>query len=121
MFKQMLKPGLIAGIIGGVVSILFRVLLILALLLPGQVGITLYCMASPIGLLLSLGIGLLAAFLAQTQSLEKLTANKAASPASSPEWFPPLSACRRAAHTANAQLARPAGQADRSGNYRLRA
>jgi len=78
MFKQMLKPGVIAGIIGGVVSILVSVLLILALLLPGQAGITLYCLATPIGLLLSLGIGLLAAFLAQRQSLEKLTANKAA-------------------------------------------
>ena len=78
MFKQMLKPGVIAGIIGGVVSILVSVLVILALLLPGQVGITLYCLSTPIGLLLSLGIGLLAAFLAQRQSLEKLTTNKAA-------------------------------------------
>jgi hypothetical protein len=78
MFKQMLRPGLIAGVIGGVVSILVSVLLILALLLPGQAGITLYCLATPIGLLLSLGIGLLAAFLAQRQSLEKLTVNKAA-------------------------------------------
>ena len=78
MFKQMLKPGALAGVIGGVVSILVSVLLTLALLLPGQAGITLYCLATPVGLLLSLGIGLLAAFLGQRQSLEKLTVNKAA-------------------------------------------
>jgi len=78
MFKQMLKPGVVAGIIGGIVSILVSVLMVFALLLPGQAGITLYCLATPIGLLLSLGIGLLAAFLAQRQSLEKLAANKAA-------------------------------------------
>ncbi len=78
MFKQMLKPGVVAGIIGGIVSILVSVLVVLALLLPGQAGITLYCLATPIGLLISLGIGLLAAFLAQRQSLEKLAANKAA-------------------------------------------
>ncbi len=78
MFKQMLKPGIVAGIIGGIVSILVSVLMVLALLLPGQAGITLYCLSTPIGILLSLGIGLLAAFLAQRQSLEKLAANKAA-------------------------------------------
>jgi hypothetical protein len=78
MFKKMLRPGITAGVIGGVVSILVSVLLVLALLLPGQVGITLYCMSSPVGLLLSLGIGLLAAFLAQRRSPEKLTANMTA-------------------------------------------
>ena len=78
MFKQMLKPGLVAGIIGGIVSILVSVLLVLALLLPGQVGITLYCLGSPIGILLSLLIGLLAAFLAQRQSPEKLTPSNTA-------------------------------------------
>jgi hypothetical protein len=78
MFKKMLRPGITAGVIGGVVSILVSVLLVLALLLPGQVGITLYCMSSPVGLLLSLGIGLLAAFLAQRQSPEKLTASMTA-------------------------------------------
>jgi len=78
MFKKMLRPGITAGIIGGFVSIALSVLLVLALLLPGQVGITLYCASSPIGLLLSLGIGLLAAFLAQRQSPEKLTADKTA-------------------------------------------
>lgn len=78
MFKKMLKPGITAGIIGGIVSIVLSVLLVLALLLPGQVGITLYCLSSPIGFLLSLGVGLLAAFLAQRQSAEKLTADKTA-------------------------------------------
>jgi len=78
MFKSMLKPGAIAGVIGGIVCILVSVLLTLALLLPSQIGITLYCLSTPIGLLLSLGIGLLAAFLAQKQSPEKLTAGKAA-------------------------------------------
>ena len=78
MFKQMLKPGIMAGIIGGIASILVSVLVILALLLPGQVGITLYCLSTPVGFLLSLGVGLLAAFLAQRQSPEKLTASKAA-------------------------------------------
>jgi len=78
MFRKMLKPGITAGVIGGIVSIVLSILLVLALLLPGQVGVTLYCASSPIGLLLSLGIGLLAAFLAQRQSLEKLTADKTA-------------------------------------------
>ena len=57
MFKEMLKPGLIAGIIGGIVSILVSVLMVFALLLPGQAGITLYCLSTPLGFLLSLGIG----------------------------------------------------------------
>jgi len=78
MFKRMLKPGVVAGVIGGIVSILVSVLLVLALLLPGQAGITLYCLGSPVGFLLSFGIGLLAAFLAQRQSPEKLTADKTA-------------------------------------------
>ena len=78
MFKKMLKPGITAGIVGGIVSIALSVLLVLALLLPGQIGITLYCASSPIGFLLSLGIGLLAAFLAQRQSPEKLAADKTA-------------------------------------------
>jgi len=78
MFKQMLKPGITAGVIGGIVSIIVSVLLVLALFLPGQAGITLYCLGSPIGIVLSLCIGLLAAFLAQRQSLEKLAANKGA-------------------------------------------
>ncbi len=78
MFKQMLRPGIVAGIIGGVVSILVSVLLVLALMLPGQAGITLYCLGSPLGIVLSLLIGLLAAFLAQRQSPEKLTPSRAA-------------------------------------------
>lgn len=78
MFKQMWKPGLYAGIIGGIVSILVSVLLTFALLLPGQIGITLYCLSSPIGFLLSLGIGLLAAFMAQARSPDKLTASQVA-------------------------------------------
>jgi hypothetical protein len=78
MFKSMLRPGITAGVIGAIVSILVSVLLILALFLPGQLGITLYCLSTPIGFLLSLGIGLLAAFFAQRQSQEKLTANKGA-------------------------------------------
>jgi hypothetical protein len=78
MFKKMLKPGITAGFIGGIVSIVLSVLLVLALLLPGQAGITLYCLSSPIGFLLSLGVGLLAAFLAQRQSPEKLTPSKTA-------------------------------------------
>ena len=40
MFKKMLKPGITAGAIGGIVSIVVSVLLVLALLLPGQAGIT---------------------------------------------------------------------------------
>ena len=76
MFRQMLRPGLYAGIIGGIASILLSLLLTLALFLPGQTGITLYCLGSPIGFILSLGIGLLAAFLAQVRSPEKLTAGK---------------------------------------------
>lgn len=78
MFKQMLKPGALAGVIGGIVSLLVSVLLTLALLLPGQTGITLYCLSSPIGILLSFGIGLLAAFLAQRQSPIKLIPSKSA-------------------------------------------
>lgn len=78
MFKQMLKPGALAGVIGGIVSLLVSVLLTLALLLPGQTGITLYCLSSPLGILLSFGIGLLAAFLAQRQSPEKLIPSKSA-------------------------------------------
>jgi hypothetical protein len=78
MFKQMWKPGLVAGVIGGVVSILVSVLMILALFLPGNTGITLYCLGTPIGFLLSLLIGLLGAFLAQAQSPEKLTPSKGA-------------------------------------------
>lgn len=78
MFKQMLRPGIIAGVIGAVVSGIVSVLLVLALLLPGDVGITLYCLSSPVGFLLSFGIGLLAAFLAQRQSPEKLRADKTA-------------------------------------------
>lgn len=78
MFKQMLKPGVMAGIIGGIVSLLVSVLLTLALLLPGQAAITLYCLSSPIGILISFGIGLLAALFAQRQSPVKLTANKTA-------------------------------------------
>jgi len=76
MFKQMWKPGLVAGVIGGIVSILVSVLMILALFLPGDAGITLYCLGSPVGLLLSLGIGMLAAYLAQAQSPEKLAPGK---------------------------------------------
>jgi hypothetical protein len=76
MFKQMWKPGLYAGVIGGIVSILMSVLMTLALLLPGDTGITIYCLGSPIGLLLSLGIGVLAAYLAQGQSPEKLAPGK---------------------------------------------
>ena len=76
MFKQMWKPGLYAGIIGGVVSILVSVLMTLALFLPGDTGITIYCLGSPVGLLLSLGIGVLAAYLAQARSPEKLTPGK---------------------------------------------
>ena len=78
MFKKMLKPGIVAGVIGGIVSIALSVSLVLALLLPGQVGVTLYCLGTPIGFLLSLGVGLLAAFLAQRQSPEKLTPSQAA-------------------------------------------
>lgn len=78
MFKQMLKPGITAGIIGGIVSIVISFLLVLALFLPGQVGVTLYCLGTPVGIVLSLCIGLLAALLAQRQSLEKLAANKGA-------------------------------------------
>lgn len=78
MFKTMFKPGLLAGIIGGVVSIAVSVLLILALFLPNQIGFTLYCLSTPIGILLSVGIGLLAAWLAQSRSPEKLNVNQAA-------------------------------------------
>ena len=78
MFKAMLKPGIIAGVIGAILSVLVSVLLTLALLLPGDTGLTLYCLSTPVGFALSLGIGLLAAFLAQRRSPEKLTANKTA-------------------------------------------
>jgi len=78
MFKQMLRPGIIAGVIGAVASVLVSVLLVLALFLPGEAGIMLYCLGSPIGFVLSFGIGLLAAFLAQRQSPEKLRADKTA-------------------------------------------
>ena len=78
MFKAMLKPGIIAGVIGAIASVLLSVLLTLALLLPGDTGLTLYCLSTPVGLALSLVIGLLAAFLAQARSPEKLTANKTA-------------------------------------------
>ncbi|MBN1889971.1 MAG: hypothetical protein JW850_18390 [Thermoflexales bacterium] len=78
MLKTMFKPGFLAGVIGGIVSIAVSVLLILALLIPGQAGLTLYCLSSPIGLLLSVGIGLLAAWLAQSRSPEKLNVNQAA-------------------------------------------
>jgi hypothetical protein len=77
MFKQMLKPGLTAGIIGTVVSVLFSVLLILTFLI-GPVALVL-SMASPvISLLLDLGIGLLAALFAQRRTLEKLSTNQGA-------------------------------------------
>jgi hypothetical protein len=72
MFKRMLKPGVIAGVIGGIASLLVSVLLILALFLPGDTGPTLYCLGTPVGIVLSVGIGLLAAWLAQSRSPEKL-------------------------------------------------
>jgi hypothetical protein len=78
MFKTMFKPGFWAGVIGGIVSIIVSVLLVLSLLVPGQAGLTLYCLSTPIGLLLSVGIGLLAAWLAQSRSPEKLNASQAA-------------------------------------------
>ena len=78
MFKTMLRPGIIAGVIGAILSVLVSVLLTLALLLPGDTGLTVYCLSTPVGFALSLGIGLLAAFLAQRRSPEKLTANKTA-------------------------------------------
>jgi hypothetical protein len=78
MFKSMLKPGITAGIIGGTASVLLSVLFILALLIPGSLGTTLFCLASPIGFLISLVVGMLAAFFAQAQMPEKLTAGQAA-------------------------------------------
>jgi len=78
MFKAMLKPGIIAGVIGAIASILVSVLLTFSLLLPGDTGLTVYCLSTPVGFALSLGIGLLAAFLAQARSPDKLTANKTA-------------------------------------------
>jgi hypothetical protein len=78
MFKQMLRPGIIAGIIGALASIVVSVLLVLALFLPGDTGPMLYCLSTPIGILLSLGIGLLAAWLAQSRSPEKLLPGQAA-------------------------------------------
>lgn len=79
MFKQMWKPGLTAGIIGGIVSLILTVLTVLALTIPGSTGTTLFNLSSPLGYVLMLLIGLLAAWLAQARSLEKLRAGQLAS------------------------------------------
>lgn len=78
MFKSMLKPGILAGVVGAIVSILVSVLLILAWYLPDRTAAILSCLNLPIELLLGIGIGILAAFFAQRQSPEKLTASKTA-------------------------------------------
>ncbi len=78
MSHPRLLAALVAGVIGGIVSIAVAVALTLALLLPGQAAITLYCLSTPISLLLSVAIGVLATWLLRRRTQEKLTAGQAA-------------------------------------------
>ncbi len=74
----MFKPGLKAGIIGAVVSVLLALALVYAYFLPSRTAAILSCLSTPIGLVVGLAIGLLAARFALAQTQEKLTAGKTA-------------------------------------------
>jgi len=78
MFKQLLKPGIIAGAIGSIVSVLSSVLVLYGMFLPDNTALLLANLSILVTILISVGIGLLAGFLAQRQSPEKLKAGQAA-------------------------------------------
>jgi len=78
MLKQMLKPGIIAGVVGGIVSVAAGVLVLYGMFLPDQIAFWLASLSILVTILVSTGTGVLAGYLAQRRSAEKLKAGQAA-------------------------------------------
>jgi hypothetical protein len=78
MFKQMLKPGIIAGVVGGIVSVAAGVAVLYGMFLPDQIAFWLASLSILVTILVSTVTGLLAGYLAQRRSAEKLKAGQAA-------------------------------------------